>query len=34
MIGHTTKKTTQIYIHKTEEDMKNAIESLSDKVAL
>lgn len=29
MIGHTTKKTTQIYIHKTEEDMKNAIERLS-----
>lgn len=31
MIGHTTKKTTQIYIHKTEEDMKDAIESISKK---
>lgn len=28
MIGHTTKKTTQIYIHKTEEDMQKAIESI------
>ena len=29
MIGHTTKKTTEkFYIHKTEEDMKKAIESL------
>lgn len=29
MIGHTTKKTTQIYIHKTEKDMKSAIEAIS-----
>lgn len=28
MIGHTTHKTTEIYIHKTEEDMKKAIESI------
>ena len=28
MIGHTTKKTTQIYIHKTEDDMKKAIENI------
>ncbi len=28
MIGHTSHKTTEIYIHKTEEDMKNALESV------
>lgn len=28
MIGHTSKKTTQIYIHKTESDMKEAIEAI------